>query len=99
MMTARTFLAIVVLLLAGYVVVMNWGCVFVSTRNKKLGIDRHHSMVPIISFVLTALAYLIFPRPDKIWMISVPLLDIANWSILLLPFVLIRESRNKKSPN
>lgn len=96
MTTARLILAIAILLFGAYIVVMNWGSVIVSTRNKKRGIDRHHSTVPIISFVLAALAYLIYPHPDKMWMISVPLLDVANWSLLLLPVVLIRESRKKR---
>ena len=97
MTTVRFILAIGILLFAAYVVVMNWGCVIVSTRNKGRGIDRHHSTVPIISFVLAALAFAIYPRLDKMWMITVPLLDIANWSLLLLPVVLIREEKTKRT--
>jgi hypothetical protein len=93
--TARLILATAILLLAAYIVVMNWGCVIVSMSNKRRGIDRHHSTVPIVSFVLAALAYLIHPRPGKMWMIFVPLLDIANWSLLWLPVALIREARRK----
>ena len=89
-------LALAILVFAAYIVVMNWGCVIVSMRNKRRGIDRHHSTVPIISIILAALAYFIYPRPDKMWMFSVPLLDIANWSLLWLPVVLIRESRTKR---
>ena len=96
MTAARSILAIAILLFAGYIVVMNWGCVIISMRNKKRGIDRHHSTVPIVSFVLTALANLIYPWPDKMWMISVPLIDIANWSLLWLRVVLIREARRKR---
>ena len=96
MTIARFILALAILLFAAYIVVMNWGCVIVSMRNKRRGIDRHHSTVPIVSFIFTALAFLIYPRPDKMWMISVPLLDIANWSLLWFPVVLIRESRTKR---
>jgi hypothetical protein len=93
METTRLILAIIVLLLAVYVVAMNWGCVIVSIRNKRRGIDRHHSTVPVISFILAALAHVIYPKADKNWMIVIPLLDIANWSLLTLPFVLFREWR------
>jgi hypothetical protein len=96
MTAARSILAIAILLFAGYIVVMNWGCVIISMRNKKRGIDRHHSTVPIVSLVLAALANEIYPWPDKMWMISVPLVDIANWSLLWLPVVLIREARRRK---
>jgi hypothetical protein len=93
---ARLILALMILLLAAYIVVMNWGCVIVSLRNKKRGIDRHHSMVPILSLILAALACLAYPAPEKMWLISVPLLDIANWSLLWLPVGLIRESMKSR---
>jgi hypothetical protein len=96
MTIVRFILAIAILLFAAYIVVMNWGCVIFSMRNKIRGIDRHHSTVPIVSFVLAALAYLIYPRPDKTWMIAVPMLDIANWSLLWLPVALIRALRTKR---
>lgn len=96
MATTRLIFAILILLCAAYIVVMNWVCVIISTRNKKRGIDRHHSTVPLISFILAALAILIYPLPNKIWMIAVPLLDIANWSLLWLPVLLIREWKAKK---
>jgi len=93
--TIRLVLAIIVLLLAAYIVAMNWGCVIVSIRNKRRGIDRHHSTVPVLSFILVALAHLIYPKVDKNWMIVIPLLDVANWSLLTLPLVLFREWRKK----
>ncbi|NTV13348.1 MAG: hypothetical protein HGA96_05380 [Desulfobulbaceae bacterium] len=96
MTNARFILAFVLLLLAAYIVVMNWGCVLVSLRNKRRGIARHHSTVPLLSLVLAALAYLVYPRPDKMWLLFLPLCDIANWSLLLLPMVLMREVRAQK---
>ena len=96
MTTIRFILAIVLLLFAAYVVVINWGCLLFSIRNKVRGIDRHHSTVPIVSFVLVALARLLYPPQDKSWMIIIPLVDIANWSLLWLPIELIQEWRKKK---
>jgi hypothetical protein len=98
MTIARFILSLAILAVAAFVVVMNWSCIIVTIRNKRRGIDRHHSTVPIVSLLLAALAYLIYPRAEKIWMISVPLFDIANWSLLWLPVVLIRETRKKTLP-
>jgi hypothetical protein len=42
-----------------------------------------------------ALAYLIYPRSGKMWMISTPLLDIANWRLLWLPIGMVRRARAK----
>ncbi|MFT5191647.1 MAG: hypothetical protein ACI9DF_003900 [Verrucomicrobiales bacterium] len=95
MTTALTTLSIVLLLLAAYVVVMNWICVIVSTRNKKRGIDRHSSMVPLISVIATVGSYLIFSHPNAEWMFVIPLLDLSNWSLVWLPFYLLRESIRK----
>ena len=95
MTTARTILAIALLLLAAFIVVMNWICVIVSTRNQKRGIDRHSSMVPLISVIATVGSYLISPYPRAAWMFIIPLLDLSNWSLLGLPFHLIRESYKK----
>jgi hypothetical protein len=96
MTTARLIIAIVILVFALCIVAMNWGCVIVNMRNKRRGIDRHHSAVLVVSLVLVALAYLLYPRPDKNWMIAIPLLDIANWRLLWLPIALIRQARTKE---
>ncbi len=93
MTTTRLILATVILLFAAYIVVMNWGCVIVSLRNQRRGIDRHHSTVPLFSFFITIVAMVFYPWP---WMIVVPLLDIANWSLLWAPFGLIREMCRKR---
>jgi hypothetical protein len=92
METTSLILTIIVLLFAVYIVAMNWGCVIVSLRNKRRGIDRHHSTVPVVSFILVAIAHLIYPKPNKNWMFIIPLVDIANWSLLALPIVLFRRS-------
>jgi len=95
MTSVRFILSIVLLLMAAYLVVMNWGCVIVSWWKKNRGIYWHSSMVPFVSFILAMLAYLICPRTDKLWLLSLPLLDIANWNLLWLPVVLIREVRKR----
>jgi hypothetical protein len=74
--SVRYVLAIALLLFAIYVVVFNWCCVIISIRNKRRGIDRHFSTIPIvISIVFTVLAYGLYPGAAKLWMLSIPLLD------------------------
>jgi hypothetical protein len=99
---ALYILSVAVLLFAAWIAAMNWGCVIVSTRNRRRGIDKYHSTVPFVSFFLVVLAILLYPRmPKPIWMLTVPLLDAGNWTLVLgvlwLPVTLIRQSRTKKS--
>lgn len=74
---------------------MNRGSVIVSSRNRERGIDRHHSTVSIVSLILAALAYMIFPVRNKLLFLLIPLLDIADWGLLLFPPVLIKDLRSK----
>jgi hypothetical protein len=102
MTVARFILSLAILLLAAYVVVMNWGCVIVSMRNRRRGIDRHHSTVPLFSFFLAVVALILYPHPNNkvLWMLAVPMLDIAHLNlvlfVLLLPVMLIRGLRKKR---
>jgi hypothetical protein len=98
----RYILSSAILLFAAYVAAMNWGCVITTLRNKRRGIDRHHSTVPLFSFLITVLALMFYPRPDKaVWMLAVPALDIGNWVIVWAPvglvLLLIRGSKEKQS--
>ena len=85
------------LIAALYVVTMNWGCVIASSRNKARGIDRHHSTVPVVSFLLAFLALFMWPYWPQKWVLLVPALDIANLSLLFWPFVLIYQAIRKRS--
>ncbi len=79
----RIVIASLLILLGAYVAVMNWACVVAITRNKRQGIDKHHSTVPLVSLVLAILAYFIWPLETKAWMLLVPVLDIGNWLLLI----------------
>ncbi len=93
----RFIVSFAVLLLAAHIAVMNWGCVITSFRNKKRGIDQHHSTAPILSALLTLVAMMLCPRHDLVaWMLLVPLLDIGNWILLLSLPLLIFELIKKK---
>ena len=85
----KTALGIFFLLAALYILVMNWGCVIVSLRNKRRGIDRHHSTVPVVSAFPAILAAAFLGRPFGIWALLIPILDIANLNLLFSPIYLI----------
>ena len=97
MTIGRLIVAFAILLFAACIAAMNWSCLIAGMRNKRHGIDRRHSMVPVVSLVAAALAYLIHPRPAGAWAFAVPLLDIANWHLLRLPIAIFREARKKRA--
>jgi hypothetical protein len=83
----RYVLAIALLLFAIWVVVSNWAFVIITVRNKRRGIDRNLSTIPFASILFTLVASVVYPGADKLWMISIPLLDIGNWEMLGLSIV------------
>jgi hypothetical protein len=93
MTTTRFVLAIAVLIFAVCIVVMNWWCVAINARNRKRGLDRHHSTVSLVSVLFAAVAYQLYPDPQKLWIVSIPLLDIANWRLLWLPVMFLRRPK------
>jgi hypothetical protein len=96
MTTARLIIAIVILVFALCIVAMNWSSVIGNMRNKRKGVYHHHSTVPIVSFILAALSYIIYPHEDKGLTLIIPLLDVANWRLLWLPVALIRQAKTKE---
>lgn len=92
--------AVILILLGVLVVWMNWWCVRASTRNKRRGIDKHHSTVPVVSFIFTGvLAYPLFPYEPKWWISIIPAFDIGNWMLIIgLPWVITQGMMKKDKP-
>ena len=88
--------SIILTLLGGYIVAMNAGCVFVSLRNQRRGIDRHHSTVPLGAQILlgTAGSLSSFIPYWLLW--SVALADISLWSLF---YFLVRLAFRSKEPS
>jgi hypothetical protein len=85
--------AVLLILFAGYIAVMNWVCVIVSLRNKWKGVDKHHSVIPLISVVISGAAYALYPSSPKEWIAIIPLADIGNWMLVIgLPWALVKTS-------
>lgn len=95
MTSIRLILAIVILLIAAFIVVMNWGYVIASARNLRRGIDRRRSTIPVVSIVLVVLAQLLYPHQENSWMYIIPLVDIGNWSLLWFPVRMLRGAQSK----
>lgn len=93
----RTIGALLLLLFAGYMAMMNWGCVIASMRKRRKGIDKHHSTVPLISLILSALAYAVYPFTPKGWIGIIPALDIGNWMLVIgLPWAIAKRAFKKR---
>ena len=85
----RTVISVLLLLLAAYIAVMNWGCVIVSLLNQMKGIDKHHSQVFIFHNFLPVAAFFIYPYSPKWWIWLIPALDMSNLTLLAWPFLLL----------
>jgi len=99
----RTIAASLLILFSAYVALMNWGCVVVSMINKRKGIDKHHSTVPLVSLICAGmLAYPIYPYAPKWWITMIPAIDIGNWMLIIgLPVAIFQGMfrKEKKAPN
>ena len=81
--------------LAAFVVVLNYTWAIMSVRNKRRGIDRHVSTVPVIVIVLCIIALGLArgrgaPFPPPVLFAALVLLDPGLWGLLALPFRLLR---------
>jgi hypothetical protein len=91
MTITRAIVALLLAALAAYLAVINWLCAIVSVRNQRKGIDKHSSMIPILSIILIGMAAPIYPFTPKWWMGLIPLLDLGNLNMLRLPYFLMKE--------
>lgn len=82
----RYGLAGLALFFAVFVAVTNWRRLL---RSRDPNHGREGGTVPFVSIGLTALAAYLHPGPDKMWMLWVPLADIATWLVVILPFWLM----------
>jgi len=95
MTTLRSIIAVVLATMSAIIVVLNWGYVIINLQNKRKRIDQRHSTIPLVSFVLAAIAFEICPFTPKGWIGIIPLVDIGNWVLLRLPVVFWKGYREK----
>ena len=101
MTSVRATITIILMLFAAYIAVTNCWCVIASNLNKRRGIDKHHSTVPLFSLILTGiLAYPLYPFTPKGWIWIIPALDIGNWMLLIgLPWAIAQGAFKKETEN
>jgi hypothetical protein len=81
--TLRIVLASLLLLIAAFLLVMNWAAPIASWRNRRNGIDKHVSGVPFTSLVVSAVAYIVYPMQPKGWICLIPALDLPTWMTMV----------------
>lgn len=96
----RASVAGIVISLAAFIVVMNWVWVIASELNKRKGIDKHYSTVPLISLILAGvIAYPVYPFTPKWWIWIIPAVDIGNWALVIgLPWTIAMGAFKKGPP-
>jgi len=92
MYVLKYILGVFLILFGVYIIAANYACIIINKRNKKKGIDRHHSFSPVfgpllfilgLSFVELSIGFLSG--------IIVFLIDPGTWLILLgFPYALFK---------
>jgi hypothetical protein len=96
MHTIKLIITALIVLFGAYITILNWGCVIGSLMNKRRGIDKHYSTVPIVSIIAAGLAYIIYPLEPKAWVWLIPLVNIGNWELVIgLPIAISRGAFKK----
>lgn len=92
----RLIIGVTLAALAAYIAVMNWGCVIASLLNRKKGIDKYHSTVPLISLIIAGVAAWSYPYDHRLWILTIPVVDVSNWMLLCLPYIFLKDRIDKR---
>jgi len=75
-----------------YIVGVNYCCIIVSERNKRKGIDKHHSVSPLFGPISYLIGTSLSPFKIGIHALIVWVLDPGTWLIVLgLPYAVLTE--------
>jgi hypothetical protein len=89
--TARSVISVVLVVLAGLVCFANWAGAIAARRDRRRGIDRHFSFIPLLSIVLAAAGAVVWPGASGGWLLLVAAADLGTWSLVVgLPVALFR---------
>jgi hypothetical protein len=89
----RIITASALILFGAVAALVNLRSVAVSMRNRKQGMNRHQSVVPLLSLITAVAAYFLYPIEHRIWVFIVPALDPGNWVLAVgLPVAIVRRS-------
>lgn len=90
MATLRLVISAALVLAALYVTVMNGACAYLSRRNRRQGIAKHHSTIPLVVEILLILAALLSPEIPRLPLAIMALADVSLWQLAYLPILLLR---------
>lgn len=88
-----TALAWILLAAGAFLIALNYSALVVNYRNRRKGIDRHHSFVPLLGGLLGAWGVYLLGQP--MLAVAVALSDPGIWVIGLLPVALLRQRRHQ----
>jgi hypothetical protein len=75
------------------VALVNLRSVVVSMRNRKQGIPKYRSVVPLLSLIAAGAAYFLYPFEPRLWVMLIPALDPGNWILAVgLPVAVARDA-------
>jgi hypothetical protein len=89
-----TIAAWTLVVIGAYLIAINYRALVTNHRNRRSGIDRHHSFVPILGGLLGSIgAYLLVRNPLAFVVAAV---DPGVWVLALLPVALLRHGVRQK---
>jgi|APSaa5957512622_1039677.scaffolds.fasta_scaffold136778_1 hypothetical protein len=87
----KYILGVFLILFGVYIIAANYACIIINKRNKKKGIDKHHSFSPVFGPLLFIIGLSFVELSITFWVIIVFLVDPGTWLILLgLPYALFK---------
>lgn len=87
MTTAASVLGYALSAVGGVLILVNWSVAFKNLRNRRRGVERHHSSIALVPQIVMLLSVLCFraspdPRPTAWFPLWLSLADIALWLLL-----------------
>jgi len=83
---------------ATLVALVNWSSFLRNYRNRRRGGGRHHSVIPLLGFVLLIIAGMVCRHGPGVWIVVPVMLDPGTWVVIALPFVMLRNWSSKNAP-
>lgn len=94
-------IAITLTAISALIAIGNIGVCILAHVNRRRGVDRGYSYVPLISLIFSLVACWIGDRPLGYWPLTPTMFDPGAWVLLYLPCVVwaefIRSGRSEKS--
>jgi hypothetical protein len=84
-----TIVGYIVGALGALLIFLNYSALVTNHRNKRQGVDRHQSFIPLLGGILGATGFYLATRSE--WAPLIALLDPGCLVLLLFPFVMLKQ--------